>query len=81
VNYSNPIERPLGLAAAGIQDHDQPSAARNSGLRTFIGFGISIVALGSVAWWGVHQKTPSFPTSGPEIALIVVAVALTASRH
>lgn len=81
MNYSNPIERPLGLAAAGTQDHDQPSAARNSGLRTFIGFGISIVALGSVAWWGVHQKTPSFPTSGPEIALIVVAVALTASRH
>jgi uncharacterized membrane protein YbhN (UPF0104 family) len=50
-----------------------PSASRR---RTVLGLAVSIAALGAVGWWGVHQQTPSFPTSWPRIGLIIIAVGL-----
>ncbi len=58
-------------------NYSNSRAARGRSERThLIGLVVSIVALGAVGWWAVHQKTPTVPTSGPEIALIVGAVVL-----
>jgi uncharacterized membrane protein YbhN (UPF0104 family) len=59
-----------------LQDGAEVATDRNSRIRTVIGLSVSIFSLAAVAWWSVHQKTPSFPTSGPKIGLILIAVAL-----
>lgn len=47
--------------------------SRSSRLRV-LGAGVSLVSLGAVVWWAVHQPAPTWPTSRHDVAALVGAV-------
>jgi len=72
---STPISTPTPTP-----DADPPSRGRGRmGSRlSWLGLTISLLALAGVVWWASRQDAPELPTSGPELAALVAAIALYA---
>jgi uncharacterized membrane protein YbhN (UPF0104 family) len=67
-------EHPLAAVAPPA-----PAAARRRrSLLSLLGILVSIVSLGAVVWWAVHQEAPQLPHTAGEIAALIGAIALYA---
>jgi uncharacterized membrane protein YbhN (UPF0104 family) len=54
-----------------------PADRRRVGSRlSWVGLGISLLALAGVIWWALRQEAPELPSSGSELAALVAAIAL-----
>jgi glycosyltransferase 2 family protein len=57
-----------------------PAAAPRRGVSrlSLIGIAVSVVAVGGVVWWALHQEPPQFPDSAREWSALAGAIALYA---
>lgn len=56
-----------------------PAAPRRRRSRlSWIGILVSVVAVGAVVWWGVHQPAPTLPSTPAELAALLGAIVLYA---
>jgi uncharacterized membrane protein YbhN (UPF0104 family) len=78
-----PARAELGAVVAGQVPDDgagaSPAAApprRFGAPLSLLGLAVSAVALGGVVYWALQQDTPRLPSTGPELAALVLAAVL-----
>ena len=57
---------------------DEPVPGRGFSRLSLLGLAISVVAVGGVVWWAVHQEPPQFPDTAGEWGALAAAVAIYA---
>ena len=78
---STPTPTPQRAAepAAPAPSDPAPGGGRRVGSRlSWLGLAVSLLAVAGVVWWASRQDPPQLPSSGPELAALVGAIALYA---
>jgi glycosyltransferase 2 family protein len=72
---TTPTPTPERVAPAASRP--APRDGRRTGRRlSWLGLAVSLLALAGVVWWASRQEPPELPSSGPEIAALIGAIAL-----
>jgi glycosyltransferase 2 family protein len=76
---SPPTPTPAAPPATPPAEPEPPAGrGRHRALATWIGAGVSLLAVAGVVWWAAHQKAPRLPHDSGEWAAVIGAVALYA---
>jgi uncharacterized membrane protein YbhN (UPF0104 family) len=75
------ITAPVDTTGAGPTPPSPPPPAerRRGGSRLqWLGLAVSLISVAGVVWWATKQQAPQLPSTGPEIAALLGAIALYA---